>query len=253
LVSARASASAASRAGGLPAPLACLVRYYVGKGVDLGGRTFALELPDGERLPYRDGETRTFEQKLEHPDIADAFSQRYRAGPIRPVTTPDDDPGRIRVDALFTSTYGASEREVAKHIVKIDVLGRKLPFHERVAAVMRRVSAKLVRAVERDPALRPFLTNVGGSFVWRNIAGTDRPSAHSYGVSIDLNVQRSHYWRWQRPPSPIHWQNAIPQTIVDIFESEGFIWGGRWYHYDTMHFEYRPELLDSSCYENPGD
>ncbi|MDP3291618.1 MAG: M15 family metallopeptidase, partial [Sulfuricurvum sp.] len=27
----------------------------------------------------------------------------------------------------------------------------------------------------------------------------------------------------------------------------GFIWGGRWYHYDTMHFEYRPELLASSC------
>jgi len=27
-----------------------------------------------------------------------------------------------------------------------------------------------------------------------------------------------------------------------------FIWGGRWYHFDTMHFEYRPELLDASCY-----
>ena len=31
--------------------------------------------------------------------------------------------------------------------------------------------------------------------------------------------------------------------IVRIFEKHGFIWGGRWYHYDTMHFEYRPELL----------
>src|SRR5262245_1812136 len=27
------------------------------------------------------------------------------------------------------------------------------------------------------------------------------------------------------------------------FEKYGFIWGGHWYHYDTMHFEYRPELL----------
>ena len=27
------------------------------------------------------------------------------------------------------------------------------------------------------------------------------------------------------------------------FETHGFIWGGKWYHYDTMHFEYRPELL----------
>jgi hypothetical protein len=28
-----------------------------------------------------------------------------------------------------------------------------------------------------------------------------------------------------------------------VFEQHGFIWGGRWAHYDTMHFEYRPELL----------
>ena len=31
--------------------------------------------------------------------------------------------------------------------------------------------------------------------------------------------------------------------IVRIFEKHGFIWGGRWYHYDTMHFEYRPEMI----------
>ena len=32
--------------------------------------------------------------------------------------------------------------------------------------------------------------------------------------------------------------------LVNIFEKNGFIWGGRWYHYDTMHFEYRPEMFD---------
>ena len=37
----------------------------------------------------------------------------------------------------------------------------------------------------------------------------------------------------------------IVHAIIAIFESEGFIWGGRWWHYDTMHFEYRPEIL---CY-----
>ena len=49
---------------------------------------------------------------------------------------------------------------------------------------------------------------------------------------------------WQRPKHPTRWRNRIPQAIVDAFEAEGFIWGGRWFHYDTMHFEYRPELLD---------
>ncbi len=32
------------------------------------------------------------------------------------------------------------------------------------------------------------------------------------------------------------------QVLIDGFESEGFIWGGKWLYSDTMHFEYRPEL-----------
>ena len=39
------------------------------------------------------------------------------------------------------------------------------------------------------------------------------------------------------------WCNRIPVAIARIFETHVFIWGGAWYHYDTMHFEYRPELL----------
>jgi hypothetical protein len=31
--------------------------------------------------------------------------------------------------------------------------------------------------------------------------------------------------------------------VIRIFEEEGFIWGGKWAMYDTMHFEYHPELL----------
>jgi hypothetical protein len=26
-------------------------------------------------------------------------------------------------------------------------------------------------------------------------------------------------------------------------ERFGFIWGGKWHHFDGMHFEYRPELI----------
>ena len=37
--------------------------------------------------------------------------------------------------------------------------------------------------------------------------------------------------RWWRPSS-----------------ATGFVWGGKWLFYDTMHFEYRPEVL-RSCAE----
>lgn len=29
--------------------------------------------------------------------------------------------------------------------------------------------------------------------------------------------------------------------VVEAFEREGFVWGGRWNQFDTFHFEYRPE------------
>ncbi|MDR3247464.1 MAG: M15 family metallopeptidase [Treponema sp.] len=31
--------------------------------------------------------------------------------------------------------------------------------------------------------------------------------------------------------------------MIKAFESYGFVWGGKWMFYDTMHFEYRPEIF----------
>jgi hypothetical protein len=119
-------------------------------------------------------------------------------------------------------------------------------FHARAAPALLRVAARLRRALAADARLRPFVARLGGTLNVRRIAGTDRPSAHSWGIAIDLDPARSEYWRWSRGG----WRNRMPQAIVDAFESEGFIWGGRWFHFDTMHFEYRPELLDPACYSS---
>ena len=87
---------------------------------------------------------------------------------------------------------------------------------------------------------------LGGSVNWRSIAGTSRLSAHSWGIAIDLNARYGAYWRWQKSPAPesiLNLRRSYPGEIVKIFEAQGFIWGGKWSHYDLMHFEYRPELL----------
>ena len=34
-----------------------------------------------------------------------------------------------------------------------------------------------------------------------------------------------------------------PEQIVSIFEKEGFVWGGKWFKFDNIHFEYRPGVL----------
>jgi hypothetical protein len=217
----------------VPAPLACLHKYY-GVSVDGAG----VILPDGTRLPYDDGKTKTAEERLESPDVEDTFAQRYTPGPIAPVTTPDEDPGRARLDALFRAVYPARD------VNTVNFLGHKVVVHARVAPALARVAERLKPLLAADPSLRKFVSPLGGTLNVRKIAGTDRMSAHAYGIAIDLNPDLSNYWRWDKHG----WRNRIPQVIVDAFEAEGFIWGGRWAHFDTMHFEYRPELLDASCY-----
>ena len=131
-----------------------------------------------------------------------------------------------------------------KDVNTVNFAGRKVVVHARVASAFARVAARIDTLVAADPSLRRFVSPLGGTLNVRKVAGTDRMSAHAYGIALDLNPSVSNYWRWEKRG----WRNQIPQAIVDAFEAEGFIWGGRWAHFDTMHFEYRPELLDEGCY-----
>jgi hypothetical protein len=74
------------------------------------------------------------------------------------------------------------------------------------------------------------------------VVGTGRLSPHSFGIAVDIAVPPSHYWLREKTGAG-EYKNSIPWAIVEIFEKHGFIWGGKWYHFDTMHFEYRPELI----------
>jgi hypothetical protein len=95
------------------------------------------------------------------------------------------------------------------------------------------------------PAIKHAAYPIAGVFSCRAVKDTGRPSMHAYAAAIDLNLKTSDYWLWQsaKGNAAIAYKNRMPQEIIDIFEKHGFIWGGKWYHYDTMHFEYRPELL----------
>ena len=69
-------------------------------------------------------------------------------------------------------------------------------------------------------------------------------SNHSFGTAIDLNVKKSAYWKWDPPAKLATFSRKDwPTELIEIFERHGFVWGGKWWHYDTMHFEYRPELI----------
>ena len=113
-----------------------------------------------------------------------------------------------------------------------------------VNGVDRRLAA-ISRELDALPAAdKKYLYPPGGTYKCRPVADTGQTSMHGWGAAIDINPAYSDYWRWrQRAVGTPAYVNHVPQEIVTIFERHGFIWGGRWAHFDTMHFEYRPELL----------
>lgn len=206
---------------------------------------------NGTRMRYDDGKKKDFQTLLNHADLEDMFHYRYIKGKSSYNKTPKKnyDPGRIRNEKFFTKMYGVNSSAVRKHIRKV----RWLPVSSHKAVYLRvtdingvdkalkRVSNRLDQMVQKNPSLKKYLIPPSGGFYWRKIAGTNRLSVHSFGAAIDINVKHSAYWRWSK--GKYRYRNQIPYPIVKIFEDNGFIWGGKWYHYDTMHFEYRPELL----------
>lgn len=224
-----------------PRGLSCLARLYGGKVIEDGG--FWLALPSG-RIPWDDGRAKTAEERLDAPDLEDMLATPYPTGPITKVTTVDFDPGRARVEKLFEAAYGDAEKVIRAALVPWKLRGHVLVVHRRALPAFERVRARIDAAIAKDPALGAFFDHPGGTFNYRVIAGTTRRSAHAFGIAVDIDTSHAHYWR---NDAKVEWKNAIPQAIVDAFEAESFVWGGRWWHYDTMHFEWRPELFDPEC------
>jgi len=205
---------------------------------------------DGTRMPFDDGRgAKSFAEWLVAPDIEDMLGIPYRPADPPLAPPPGSDPGRARNLAFLARMYGDCRKdEVMRQLVEVAWLPKKGGGRLKatrvngVAERLKRISAALD---ELPSSYDEFLKPAAGTYACRRIAGTETLSAHGFGIAIDIAVKRSDYWRWAKPASDgsIVWRNAIPMEIVRVFEAEGFIWGGRWHHFDTMHFEYRPELL----------
>lgn len=198
---------------------------------------------DGSRMAYDDGVERTWLEMYDCCDIEDMSLWVYADSVAQ-----FRDPGRIRCEALFKKMYGASSQEVRSRTRNVtwcpNIVGGQYPVStvNHVADQLQKVSDEL----DRHPEWKQYL-KCSGTFNWRIVAGTNRLSPHSFAIAIDIGVAKSNYWRWDNrgasETDTIKYRNSMLKEIVEIFERHGFIWGGYWYHYDTMHFEYRPELL----------
>lgn len=199
-------------------------------------------MKDGTTIPWDDGHAKTFDEKLASPDFEDTLSIPYPRHNAPPPSK-NEDPGRIRSEPFLMSAYGRDKKEVKQNLTSVtwSPSNRPIPFNKKNGAAS--ALARTARALAQLKRHLEYVNPIGGTFKWRHIAGTKRLSAHSFGIAIDINVSKSRYWRWTPNFEAVVFKRQIPAAIVDVFEQNRFIWGGKWYHFDTMHFEYRPELF----------
>ena len=157
-------------------------------------------------------------------------------------------------DALYDS---GTRRSLEQHIARISFLGNRTNVHERMKEPLKRVEEKIFALAKTDKDVKAFLDNLksNDAYQWRIIDGTNRKSFHSLGIAIDILPKsqggKQIFWSWAKDKYPVTWMLVPlknrwmpPESVIEIFEEEGFIWGGKWTIYDNMHFEYHPELIE---------
>lgn len=113
---------------------------------------------------------------------------------------------------------------------------RGFRVHRRCAESLRRVFQKIWDAADHEQSIVDAwgASKFSGSYVFRNKRGGGTLSMHAYGCAIDLDAARN-----ARGSTRPFFGKEGPNIVVRCFESEGWIWGGRWRgaSCDGMHFQ----------------
>lgn len=148
-----------------------------------------------------------------------------------------------------------------ENIMKGRFLGKQVRVHRLAYKPLKCVEREILALAGTNTKAADFLRRIDTvySFYWRTVENSSLRSMHSYGVGIDIldsrNTKKNIYWLWRKKlrvdwvREPVSKRWMPPAEIVKIFEKYGFVWGGKWLFYDTIHFEYRPEILILNGYE----
>jgi hypothetical protein len=160
-----------------------------------------------------------------------------------------------RHPGFYDALYRIHDEDSAWEMMKtVYFLGFKVTVHRDIMEDLARVEETLLGEKENNEELRVYLASLShaAGYSWRPIAGTASRSNHSYGFAVDFIPRdykgKNAYWRWSRDFFDqwynLPWEERYrpPEAFVRAFEEEGFIWGGKWLLFDSIHFEYRPEI-----------
>lgn len=224
--------------------LQCLKESYPAHvaGMEDDAQGIWLKMHNGRRVLYAAPPDSRPDPLSPEATVQQSMVQPYPLEPLRPVPGVGEHPGRVRSQPFLAALYGHDKAAVRSQLLAVSLAGRSVLFSSGADEALCRVAKALAGYLQRDPALRAWVLPLGGTFLWRRVAGEERLSPHSFGVAVDLNPSKGAYWQWSGGTSHPT-QATYPAEIVKLFEDNGFVWGGKWREYDLMHFEYRPEIL----------
>jgi hypothetical protein len=161
-----------------------------------------------------------------------------------------------RSQHFYDDLWRAHSRDESYERVKsLRFLGKTVMVHYSILEELALVEERILTEAKTDPALRAWVHSVStlDGWNWRSIAATQSRSFHAYGAAIDILPKtlggKETYWLWAARRKSEWWAISYsqryhpPEAVIKAFEANGFIWGGKWLFFDTMHFEYRPEIL----------
>jgi hypothetical protein len=161
-----------------------------------------------------------------------------------------------RSQHFYDALWRAGTRDESYERVKsIRFLGHTVMVNYAILEELSLVEELILAEAKTSPELRAWINGIDRleGWNWRSIAETRSRSFHAYGAAIDILPGsfggKETYWLWAARAKPDWWTVSYdrrfhpPGAVIKAFESCGFIWGGKWVFYDTMHFEYRPEIL----------
>jgi hypothetical protein len=160
------------------------------------------------------------------------------------------DPGRARHYELLNEVYGSSKSAIEKNLASLKYGYTNYQFNSKNKAnTSLEAALKVVIPLAKSRGdIGSILYPASGTYNYRVISGTGRLSPHSYGIAIDLKSDKRDYWKWSSEKQGKERLKDYPKELVEAFEKNNFVWGGKWGHFDILHFEYRPEIILKSRY-----
>jgi hypothetical protein len=209
----------------------------------------------GRAIHFQDGRMLS-EEHLDRRERCDPIFYRYSLAPLTEPVAPSDKAVRLCTD-LQEVLWGRTEDQIRANARSTTFLDRRMFLNDLAVQALSEVERDILAISSGDAAVASWIDEVDitYSFITRGIAGTSTRSQHAWGLAVDLVPSsyegRQVYWRWSRAwnrtgwhLTPLEQRWSPPDAVVEIFERHGFLWGGKWAHFDNIHFEYRPEILE---------